>query len=154
MDKKLITLCSFFVVVVIIIIACGAKSIGNDRQKIVETQRIEQKRIKQQEWEDNAPIRAEAERQRIAKAEQERKAVIARQIQKDTSQKFRAERIAQEPSRWVTESQQWWFEMLIGLHDGEFIPFSDDWLSKTPAQQEQVLREPKRQAEEWARQQD
>lgn len=68
MNKRMLALCSFFMVVLVVIIVYGVSSIGNSRQEVAETLRIEQERIKQQEWEDNAPIRAEAETKRIESA--------------------------------------------------------------------------------------
>lgn len=76
MNKRMLALCSVFVLVLVVIIVCGASSISNDRQEVAETLRIEQERIKQQEWEADALMRAEAERQ--AQARQ-----IAIQQQKD-----------------------------------------------------------------------
>lgn len=70
MDKKLIALCSFFTVVIIVIVVYGAMSIGNDRVEGVETQRIEQERISSQEQEKIRIVREENHKQ-----EQEKKAV-------------------------------------------------------------------------------
>lgn len=65
MSKSIVSLILFFIVVLIAIIVCGTNSIGNGRQELAETRRIEVERIEEEERIRTELAKKEAEAKRI-----------------------------------------------------------------------------------------